>query len=172
MEPVDPMKKHHSIPDLKYPAWHVCAGSALVSGSSSDIKGPRSSSWDVYLPPSLEAAPSKRTIAFLTISGVAISLHCTTAASHSWDLTTHTDTHTHTYTHANILSISLVLALTEEKGKLPHLWVQLQMCQGSGVKHESTRMWRSPPKKLVRSVSIPHTAPSKRPHFMVAPVSR
>lgn len=96
-------KKHHFIPYLKYPAWHVCAGSALVSRSSSDIKGPRGSSWDVCLPPSLQATPPKRTIAILTIPGVTLSL----IAPHysfpefrpqcPWQQHTHTHTHVHEY---------------------------------------------------------------------------
>lgn len=74
-------------------------------------------------------------------------------------------------------------SLSEAKRKLPHVWVQLcfQMCQGSGVKDKSTRMWRTPTRTWSAVcafltgggqwaeclVFLLSSAPSEWPHFAV-----
>lgn len=80
-------------------------------------------------------------------------------------------------------SFSSIIVLSEERRKLPRVWVQLcfQMCQGSGVKDKSTRMWRTPTRNWFAVcafltgggrwaeclVFLLSTAPSERPHFAV-----
>lgn len=84
--------------------------------------------------------PPKRTIAILTSSGVALSL----IAPHNDSFPVFQHRCPWQQTQTQMQSFSSALALSEEKGKRPHVWVQLQMCQRSGVKDESTRMWRKP----------------------------
>lgn len=80
-------------------------------------------------------------------------------------------------------SSSSITASSEEKRKLPHVWLQLcfQMCQGSGVKDKSTRMWCTPTRNQFAVcafltgggqraeclVFLLSTSPSERPHFAV-----
>lgn len=87
------------------------------------------------------------------------------------------------YVAQKLKSFCSITALREEKRKLPHVWLQLcfQMCQGSGVKDKSTRMWCTLTRNQFAVCAfltgggrwaeclafLLSTTPSERPHFVV-----
>lgn len=149
-----------------------------------------SSSRDVYLLPKSRSHPAKKNNSVFSPSQCPMLAHCTAQMANIPEFIAGaaikhpcSEKALSTALQTNLKASLLIIALSEEKRKLPHVWVQLcfQMCQGSGVKDKSTRMWRTPTRNRFavcafltgggrwaeRLVFLLSTAPSERPHFAV-----
>lgn len=192
LETVDPGKKKVSLcVTSEYPAW-ACLHWLQLGVQIIILQHQRlsSSSWDVYLLPSPWSHPAKKNnsvfsppqspmLAYHTAKMVNIPEFIASAAiKHPRSEESYVNC-----VAEKLKSFSSITTLSEEKRKLPRVWVQLcfQMCQGSGVKDKSTRMWRTPTRNRFAVcafltgggrwaeclVFLLSATPSERPHFAV-----